>query len=147
VYIRTAQVNDAAAIAKVHVDSWRTTYKGIVPDDFLAGLSYAQRGQLWRQVLTDLVRPSYVYVAEDDCGEVLGFVSGWPERRGDPVYTSALYAIYLLAPYLRAGHRSAIGVHPRESPTAGKHADPAPLGAGRESVAHILRAAWRSAGL
>jgi hypothetical protein len=27
--IRTATVHDAAAIAKVHVESWRTTYQGI----------------------------------------------------------------------------------------------------------------------
>jgi GNAT superfamily N-acetyltransferase len=101
--IRTANPHDTAAIAKVHVDSWRTTYKGIVPDDFLAGLSYAQREQMWRRVLIDPVRPSYVYVAEDDCGEVVGFVSGGPERRGDPIYTGELYAIYLLAPYQRQG--------------------------------------------
>ena len=32
-------MTDAAAITKVHVDSWRTTYQGIVPDDLLATLS------------------------------------------------------------------------------------------------------------
>src|SRR5205809_105170 len=37
--IRPARVEDAAGIAKVHIDSWRTTYKGMVPDEHLAGLS------------------------------------------------------------------------------------------------------------
>jgi hypothetical protein len=40
--VREANPTDAAAIAKVHVDSWRTTYKSIVPDDFLANLSYEE---------------------------------------------------------------------------------------------------------
>lgn len=101
--IRTAHVSDAAAIAKVHVESWRTTYKGIVPDDFLARLSYEKRQLLWHQTLTEPERPSFVYVAEDDGGTVIGFVSGGPERSGHPVYTGELYAIYLLASHQRQG--------------------------------------------
>jgi hypothetical protein len=38
--IREAQIDDAVALAGIHVDSWRTTYAGIVPDDYLASLSY-----------------------------------------------------------------------------------------------------------
>jgi GNAT superfamily N-acetyltransferase len=102
-YIRTANVDDAAAIATVHVDSWRTTYKGIVPDDFLARLSYAQREQFWRQVLTEPGSASFVYVADNGHGQVVGFVSGGPERSGDTLYTGELYAIYLLASYQGQG--------------------------------------------
>ena len=37
--IREATRNDVSAIAKVHVDTWRTTYRGIVPDrQFYAAL-------------------------------------------------------------------------------------------------------------
>ena len=43
--IREASPTDAAAIARVHVDSWRTTYAGIVPADYLANLSYTRREQ------------------------------------------------------------------------------------------------------
>ena len=43
--IRTAQREDAADIARVHIDCWRTTYKGIFPDALLAGLSYKGREQ------------------------------------------------------------------------------------------------------
>ena len=102
-YIRTATVDDAAAIATVHVESWRTTYKGIVPADFLARLSYEQREQFWRQVLTEPGGAGFVYVADDGHGQVVGFVSGGPERSGDTLYTGELYAIYLLAPYQGQG--------------------------------------------
>lgn len=103
VNIRTANAHDAAAIAKVHVESWRTTYKGIVPDDFLASLSYEQREQLWRQIFTDPSRSNLVYVAEDERGSIVGFISGGPERTGETLYTSELDAIYLLAPYQGQG--------------------------------------------
>ena len=102
-YIRTATVHDAAAIAYVHVESWRTTYQGIVPDDFLARLSYEQREQFWRQILTEPGSHTIVYVAEDEPGKVIGFASGGPERSGDPLYTGELYAIYVLAQHQGQG--------------------------------------------
>ena len=43
--IREAAVNDATAIAQVQVESWRTTYAGIVPDAFLASLSVETRAE------------------------------------------------------------------------------------------------------
>jgi hypothetical protein len=46
--VREAMLEDAAAIARVHVDSWRTSYQGIVPEGFLADMSYEEglRGSL-----------------------------------------------------------------------------------------------------
>jgi ribosomal protein S18 acetylase RimI-like enzyme len=32
----------------VHVDTWRATYRGIVPDAHLNGLSYHESGRLWQ---------------------------------------------------------------------------------------------------
>jgi GNAT superfamily N-acetyltransferase len=98
-HIRTATVQDAAAIANVHVESWRTTYKGIVPDDFLAHLSPIAREQFWHRILTAPSSRTVVYVVEEKNGKVIGFASGGPERSGDPVYTGELYEIYLLAQY------------------------------------------------
>lgn len=41
--IRQAAVADAVMIAAVHVQSWRETYQGIVPQSHLAGLDVAER--------------------------------------------------------------------------------------------------------
>jgi GNAT superfamily N-acetyltransferase len=101
--IRMATVADVAAIARVHVESWRTTYKGIVPEDFLANLTYEQREPLWRQVLSKSAGLSLVDVAEDADGHIVGFASGGPERSGDTVYAGELYAIYLLDGWQRRG--------------------------------------------
>ena len=101
--IREASLTDAAAIARVHVDSWRTTYAGIVPADYLANLSYARREQFWYDIFSIPTPSGCVYVAVQDTGEIVGFASGGPERSGNALYRGELYAIYLLALYQRQG--------------------------------------------
>src|ERR1700719_3959611 len=103
VTIREARVEDAAGMAKVHVDSWRTTYAGIVPDTYLANLSYAERENLWRDILGHASDNRYRFVAVNDEGQVVGFVSGGPKRNGDPIYEAELYSIYLLQEYQGQG--------------------------------------------
>lgn len=92
--IRRATAEDAEAIARVHVASWRAAYAGIVPDEFLAALSVEERAAVWRDAVAP-GRKSYLVVAEDE-GEVIGFAVGGPEREGDATYSGELYAIYLL---------------------------------------------------
>jgi GNAT superfamily N-acetyltransferase len=103
VSVRRARATDGAGIARVHVDSWRTTYRGIVPDDYLAHRSYERQGQLWTQSLQSDAPDHGIFVAEDSGGEIVGFADGGPERSGDPVYRGELYAIYLLAASQRRG--------------------------------------------
>ncbi len=101
--IREARPEDAPAIARVHVDAWRSTYTGIVPNEYLAALSYERREQGWREALSNPDHPSFVYVAGDEAGQVVGFASGGPEREGNPDYKGELYAIYLFAETQRRG--------------------------------------------
>ncbi|HET9999863.1 MAG TPA: GNAT family N-acetyltransferase [Ktedonobacteraceae bacterium] len=103
VTIREACIEDAAGMAKVHVDSWRTTYAGIVPDAYLANLSYARRENLWRDILGNISENKYRFVAVNDAGQIVGFVSGGPKRNGDPMYQAELYSIYLLQKYQGQG--------------------------------------------
>jgi len=101
--IRQARIEDAPGIAKVHVDSWRTTYAGIVPDDYLANLSYQRRTNLWDDILRDAERKSIVYVAENEQQEIVGFVGGGPDREENPPYEAELYTIYILQAYQGQG--------------------------------------------
>lgn len=93
--IRPAVLADADAIARVHVDSWRTTYAGIVSAEFLANLSYERRAETWRNNL-DGHHHSLIVVAERE-GEIVGFATGGPNRETEDDYAAELYAIYLLA--------------------------------------------------
>jgi GNAT superfamily N-acetyltransferase len=92
VLVRAAKERDASEIARVHVQSWLTTYSGIVPDDYLASLNEAERVLSWRDWLT---RDIQIFVAEQD-GEVVGFVSGGRIREPLQGYAAELFAIYLL---------------------------------------------------
>ena len=101
--IRKAAPADAGGIARVHVDTWRTSYAGIVPDEHLAGLSYSDREAVWGQILSRDKPAQHNFVAETEGGEVVGFAGGGPEREGDEVYLGELYAVYLLEAYQRQG--------------------------------------------
>ena len=98
--IRLATLSDAKGIAKVHVDSWRSTYTSIIPDDYLYGLSYEGREKLWE----DNMSKSKVYVAESESGEIVGFSTGGKERSEKyKDFTGELYAIYILKEYQGQG--------------------------------------------
>ncbi len=101
--IRAANPTDAGLMAKVHVDTWKTTYAGIVPAEYLSGLSYQEREKMWVNILeTD--RPSQSnFVAETDEGEIIGFASSGPEREGDQIYKRELYAIYVFQQHQNQG--------------------------------------------
>ena len=51
--VRAATPDDVDAIARVHVETWRSAYRGLVPDEYLAGLSPARRADQWRAFLGD----------------------------------------------------------------------------------------------
>jgi GNAT superfamily N-acetyltransferase len=91
--IRPAAYGDAAAIAHVHVTSWKTTYVGIVPDTFLAALNSDVRAQEWQEHLA--AATATTFVAEDNTG-VFGFSCGGRIREQVGEYDGELYAIYLL---------------------------------------------------
>lgn len=94
--IREATISDAYGIAKVQVDTWRTTYVNIVPDDYLANMSYENRKNIW----TNVIQTTNVYVAENDAGEIIGFASGGKAINGEyENYPGELTAIYILQDY------------------------------------------------
>jgi GNAT superfamily N-acetyltransferase len=101
--IRLARPNDADAIARVHVDSWRTTYAHVLLADYLAQLSVDERASHWQRVLSDPQAPKIAYVADDRLTGVVGFASGGPDRTGDLGFSGELYCIYLLERAQRAG--------------------------------------------
>ncbi|MFD2045444.1 GNAT family N-acetyltransferase [Ornithinibacillus salinisoli] len=98
--IRKATSTDANAIAKVQVDSWKTTYRNIIPDEYLNQMTYKSREQKWANIISK----QSVFLAESDEGEVVGFSNGGIERSGKyPSYKGELFAIYILAKYQRKG--------------------------------------------
>ena len=94
--LREATVADAAGIAFVHVESWRTTYPGIMPQEHLDALSVAERTEVWQGILQNGADGSCTFVAQAENGGIVGFVHGGKERSGDPDYAAEIQTIYLL---------------------------------------------------
>lgn len=89
--IRLARPEDALGIAKVQVESWKTTYQGIVPTSYLESLDVKKRQKIWQQAASN--QP--MYVAEID-NQIVSFAIGGENRDKDtyPDYDGELYAIY-----------------------------------------------------
>lgn len=99
--VRPATASDADAIARVHVASWQTTYRGILADDYLARMSVHHHAANHRALMAE-ARTFYL-VAQDRSDGVIGFVNAGPERNSDPDFTGEIYALYLLQQHQRKG--------------------------------------------
>jgi ribosomal protein S18 acetylase RimI-like enzyme len=88
--IRPAVPGDARGIAEAHVSSWRTSYRGIVPDARLEALDAESRVPFWETHLETC------FVSVDDEGVVTGFVSAGPAQNDELGADGEIYAIYLV---------------------------------------------------
>lgn len=101
--IRPATEVDIPSIARVHVDSWRSTYSGIVPAAVLDALSYQEHETRWRAIFdghgSERHSQPNVFVAEDAVEKrTVGFASGADnsEPHTFPGYQGELHVIYIL---------------------------------------------------
>lgn len=78
--MRQATVADAAAIARIHVETWRTTYAGILPDAYLVGLHRGRQAAGWRRSLAADRGGRLTLVMEEAGTGIVGFASAGPVR-------------------------------------------------------------------
>lgn len=102
--LRDATIDDIPGIARVHVDTWRAAYAGIMPREVLAGLSYERsQARLRERLLAPDARNRFTLVAEDGEGRIAGFAWGGPEGSGDGAALGEIYALYVLPAQQRRG--------------------------------------------
>ncbi|MNV41100.1 Mycothiol acetyltransferase [compost metagenome] len=101
--IREASIEDAEGIATVHVNSWKTTYTGIISESYLATLSVENRTKSWVWTFENRTEYGKVIVAEDKEGKIVGFSCGGQNRNEQYRHDGELYAIYLLKEYQGIG--------------------------------------------
>jgi GNAT superfamily N-acetyltransferase len=106
VTLRAATLADAEGIAKVRVDSWRATYRGIIPDADLDGMNIDESKALWERILSTTSYTASVFVAERE-GEIIGFAAGKKLEEEKYGLDAELAAIYLRP----AAQRARIGRH------------------------------------
>jgi L-amino acid N-acyltransferase YncA len=102
--IRPAEVDDAPAIAQVHVETWRSNYTGIIPQHYLDSLTVPNRTLSWARLLERSNAGLTTLVSEDHDGAVIGFVSGGPLRHRDPRFQAEISSLYVLGAHQHAGH-------------------------------------------
>ena len=76
--LRPARPGDAVAIAKVHVETWRAAYAGIVPDTYLVSLTESKQALMWNNTIRRAAAPEAVLAAESTDmpgGRIVGFGS------------------------------------------------------------------------
>jgi len=102
VSIRKATLADVEGIARVHVQAWRESYRDLMPQAALDGLSVERRAAQWRGTLGDPNSSACVYVAVQD-GAVCGFGSGGKTRWTGLATDGEISALYLLDAIKRRG--------------------------------------------
>ncbi|KLU24156.1 hypothetical protein EOS_21740 [Caballeronia mineralivorans PML1(12)] len=103
--IREATVEDAEAIAKIHVNSWQAAYQGILPDGYLAKLTVEARSEAWRQSIMSGRPRVLVADANTDTDEtILGWIAFGRSRDGDKDYHWAeVETLYIAPAFWRKG--------------------------------------------
>lgn len=90
--IRRARLEDAAAIAEVHVRTWQAAYEHVFGAERLAGIDVKAREGFARRLAVDADYDAFV---AEEAGRIVGFVaSGPPEQEEEQ---RELFAIYVLS--------------------------------------------------
>ena len=106
--IRPATPRDADVIARIHVETWRAAYAGIIPDAYLVSMDLARQRRSWRQTLQARGHKHRALVAEQANGEIVGFASCGPARRDalprNSPYDGEVYTLYVALDHQGHGH-------------------------------------------
>lgn len=104
--VRPAVPRDAAAIARVHVETWRASYAGVIPESYLIAMSEREQRRFWRRQIATRGWAGSVLVAEapDAAGlerndeedrQVVGFGSCGVLRGANLPYRAEIYTLYV----------------------------------------------------
>lgn len=91
--LRAAVPEDAMAVARVHVRAWQAAYRGLMPEDYLAGLRAEERAQRYDFASLDAAGPRTLVAVEADT--ILGFATVSRARDEDAAGQGELCALYV----------------------------------------------------
>jgi len=99
--LRPATVDDSREIAEIHVAGWRTAYRDLMPEAFLANLSVEKREAGWRSAI-ERGEPT-ILVAIDGQGIVGWIAFGKCRDEDQPAATGEVWAVYARPDHLSKG--------------------------------------------
>lgn len=102
-----ATPDDAATLARLHVEGWQAAYGGIVDQDYLDSLSIEQRTADWQRWMAEDHIP---IIARDEAGNPAGFCDFGKLKTAPPgsspirpPYSAEIFGLYILPQYWRHG--------------------------------------------
>jgi len=97
--IRAAGPDDAAAIARLHADSWRAVYRGILPDDYLDREADDERRAHWTAALAAPAAGFALIACRD--GVAAGFIA--VTGSAEPGYDAFIDSLHVASLWRGAG--------------------------------------------
>lgn len=92
--VRAAALDDAAGIARVHLQAWRESYAHLLPAEALASLRQGPREAKWRDIIA--AGTSGIWLACEGA-DIVGWASAGAGRDNDGPRARELQGIYVLA--------------------------------------------------
>lgn len=100
--VRPATRSDLEGIARVSVDTWRTTYTGLLPATVLDKLRYRGLEERQHRFLAESHTQHFVAV-EPLTGEVVGYANGGPTRQPRLGLQGEIFELYIQRGFQRRG--------------------------------------------
>jgi ribosomal protein S18 acetylase RimI-like enzyme len=97
---RRAMASNAEAIATLHAESWRRSYRGLYSDAFLDSDVFEDRREVWSQRLNESGEGQFTILADLD-REVVGFVHVILDH--DPVWGAVVQNLHVMPDAKRQG--------------------------------------------
>ena len=98
--IRPSHSDDAHAMSRVYVQTWRDTYLGVLPFGYLLEMSASRHEQA---LLDELNSQRIMSFVAEQAGRIVGFITGGFERNGDEIYSGEICTLYVLKNFQRQG--------------------------------------------
>jgi GNAT superfamily N-acetyltransferase len=96
--VRQARAEDAKAMARIHVQSWRETYRGLMADEILDRPDFVERRErFWTAALGDERYSANIVAVAERGGELVGIASAGPAEDPDARWPVQLFVLYVLA--------------------------------------------------
>lgn len=100
--LRDATEADVPDIAALHLASWRSAYRGIVPDSFLDGITLEDRCMRWIRAVSGPEAVATETVVALDGTDIVGVCSFGPSRE-PPLPAAEIYALHVQPERRRQG--------------------------------------------
>ncbi|MEA3441580.1 MAG: GNAT family N-acetyltransferase [Chloroflexota bacterium] len=105
--IQRVTLDDAEVVARIHIDSWRAAYRGLVPDEFLEKLDYDRRAERFRENVSSGLEETYLAKVNNKGVGILT-IGGCRDEDVDQDITGEIWGIYLAPTEWRKGYGSAL---------------------------------------